>query len=277
MKALLPVSVAAALLAFGTSGASAQSLQPWTGGYVGGHVGHALKDNSDDRFLFDTDLDGSFDDTVRTAAGDDAFSPGTCNGVANGATPADGCQPNSGGADWGLRGGYDWQSGNMVYGVVLEVSTNDVRDAVTAYSTTPAYYTMLRKVDALAGLRGRIGWTFGENDNTLAYLTAGFARARIDNTYETSNAVNTFTTNGNQYANGHQVGAGVERRFTDRLTFGVEYLLTRLDDDGYRVRSAGPAPATNPFILDNPDGTDFRRSDRYFDLGALRLTAAYRF
>ena len=51
----------------------------------------------------------------------------------------------------------------------------------------------------------------------------------------------------------------------------------RLTDDEYRVRAQGPAPATNPFILVNPQGTDFRRSDDDFDLGALRMTASYRF
>ncbi len=56
-----------------------------------------------------------------------------------------------------------------------------------------------------------------------------------------------------------------------------EYLFASLDagDDGI-VRSAGPAPATNPFILVNAAGTDMKRSDR-FDVHSVRLGLSYRF
>ena len=111
----------ALLAAAAAQPALAQSSDDWTGGYIGGFVGQVMDpDDGSDRFLFDTDLDGRFGDTVRTGAGADAFSPGSCNGVARGATPAAGCEGNSGGADWGIRGGYDWQFGNWVVGVVGE-------------------------------------------------------------------------------------------------------------------------------------------------------------
>ena len=265
-------------LALFATPALAQSSGDWSGGYVGGHLGGlADPDDGNDRFLFDTNLDGNYDDTVRTAAAADAFSPGSCNGVANGPTPAAGCKGNSGGADWGLRAGYDWQSGNWVFGVVGEYSMNDARDAVTSFSTTPAFYTMLRKIDGMGALRGRIGYAFGQGGDNLVYATAGAARARVENTYTTSNGVNTFTNNGNHTASGHQMGVGYERKLGDRFSVGLEYLATRLEDEDYRVRAAGPAPATNPFILVDPAGTDFRRSDRDFDLDSVRLTATYRF
>lgn len=278
MKSLLSLSTSLTLLAMATTPAMAQSSDAWTGGYVGAHVGSlADPDDENDRFLFDTNLDGGYDDTVRTAGGADAFSPGSCNGVANGPTPAAGCRGNSGGADWGLRAGYDWQAGNWVYGVVGEYSMNDARDAVTSFSVTPAYYTMLRKIDGMASLRARVGYAFGDEGRNLVYATAGAARARVENTYLTSNGVNTFTNNGNHNASGHQLGLGYERKLGDNFSVGLEYLQTRLEDEDYRVRSAGPAPATNPFILVNPAGTDFRRSDRDFDLDSVRLTATYRF
>lgn len=277
MKSILSLSTGLALLAMSTA-ALAQTEDAWRGGYIGGHVGSVLDpDDGNDRFLFDTDLDGDYDDTVRTAAGADAFSPGSCNGVANGPTPGAGCRGNNGGADYGVRAGYDWQSGAWVFGVVGEYSMNDARDAVTSFSTTPAYYTMLRKVGGVAALRARVGYAFGDGGRNLVYATAGGARARIENTYLTSNGVNTFTNNGDRDASGHQLGIGYERKLGDAFSVGVEYLQTRLTDDEYRVHAAGPAPATNPFILVNPAGTDFRRSDRDFDLDSVRLTATYRF
>ncbi|MET1025136.1 MAG: outer membrane beta-barrel protein [Pseudoxanthomonas sp.] len=267
------------LLALGllaTAPWAAQAQEAWNGAYLGAYAGSVLKpDDGGDRFLFDTNLDGQYGDTVRTAAGADAFSPGSCNGVANGSTPADSCRRNSGGADYGLRGGYDWRANDWVFGLVGEVSRNDVRDAVTSFSTTPASYTMLRKVDGMAALRMRMGHVFGGSN--LVYITGGVARAEIANTYLTTNGVNTFTNNGDTRATGAQWGAGYERMIGERFTVGLEYLQTQLTDNDYRVRSAGPAPATNPFIRVNPDGTDFRRSDRDFDLESVRVTASYRF
>lgn len=269
------LALAAALAA---TPAFAQSTDGWTGGYVGGFAGGVMDpDDSNDRFLFDTNLDGNFNDTVRTAMGADAFSPGSCDGVAQGPTPGAGCMGNNGGADWGVRAGYDWQVGTWVFGVVGEYGMNDARDAVTSFSTTPASYTMLRKVDGMAALRARAGIAFGPDMTNLAYATAGYARASIENSFTTSNGVNTFTDNGDGDASGAQFGVGYERRFNDTWSVGVEYLMTRLSDDEYRVRASGPAPATNPFITTNPAGTDFRRSDDDFDLDSVRVTVSYRF
>lgn len=276
----MSAALVAGLLVAAAPLANAQDAKgSWNGGYVGAYAGIVDKpDNGDsDRFLFDTNLDGNFNDTVRTGAGADAFSPGFCNGVAQTATPAGGCAENSGGADWGLRAGYDWQFDRFVVGVVGEYGLMDARDAVSAFSTTPARYSMLRKIDGIAALRARIGVVVGDDEANLVYATAGGARASIENSFATSNGVNTFTNNGDTDASGHQLGLGYERRFGQAFTVGVEYLRTELDDGDYRVRAAGPAPATNPFILQNPNGTDFRRSDTDIELDSLRITASYRF
>lgn len=277
MRNLAPALLASLTAALAPS-AFAQSSDDWTGAYAGVYAGQAQKpDGTGDRFIFDTNLDGRYNDTVTTAAGADAFSPGSCDGVARGPTPASGCIGNSGGADWGIRGGYDWQLGdNWVVGVVGEYGMNDVRDAVSSFSTTPARYTMLRKIDGLAALRGRLGGAFGEGSNNLVYVTAGYATAKIENSFFTSNGVNTFVTNGDGRADGSQFGIGYERRI-GQIAVGLEVLRTKLNDDEYRVRAQGPAPATNPFIRQNPAGTDMRRNDDNFNFDSVRLTAVWRF
>ena len=271
--------VAITALVLGTA-ATSVSAQDWTGGYIGLHLGQAQDpdDSGSDRFLFDTNLDGNFSDNVNTAAGANAFSPGFCNGAAQTATPAGGCSDNTGGADWGVRGGYDWQTGNWVFGVVGEYAMNDVRDAVSAFSTTPAYYTMYRKVDGIFALRGRAGFAFGDGGDNLIYATAGWVHAKIETGFATSNGANAFSNNGGDNVDGQQYGVGYERRLGDRFTLGLEYMLTDIDDDGYRVQVArGTAPATNPFVIVNPNGTELRRSDTDFSFDSLRLTASYRF
>jgi opacity protein-like surface antigen len=252
------------------------AAQEWTGGYVGIYAGVATEpDDDDDRLLFDTNLDGNFNDTVTTATGANAFSPGSCNGVAQGATPAAGCRDNSGGADYGLRAGYDWQFGQWVVGAVFDVGRNDVRDAVTSFSTTPANYVALRKVDTIGALRARVGYAF--DDVQMLYATAGVARASIDTSFTSSNTVNTFRETNDTDADGTQFGLGYERRVGTNWSLSAEYLMTMLEDDETRIRAQGPAPATNPFIRTNPNGTDFRRSDEDFDFGTFRAALNWRF
>lgn len=280
MKSVFTLSTGIALLGFAASSAMAQTTtSSWAGGYFGAHFGQASKpeDSRSDRFLFDTDLDGEFDNTVFTTTGANAFSPGSCSGVPVGPRPSDLCGHNSHGTDVGMRLGYDWQSGNLVYGLVVDYSMNDAEDAVTSFSTTPAFYSMSREVDDALSIRARIGHAFGANNQNLIYVVGGVVRANIENTYTTSNGVNTFTNSGDSEADGSQWGAGYEFRVRPYMTIGIEYLWTTLKDDEFRVRAAGPAPATNPFILNNAAGTDFRRSDRDLVQDSVRITAAYRF
>lgn len=274
MKIALMAASAIALSAAAVAPTFAQTTD-WSGAYLGGHIGYGKGRGGGETILFDKTLDGVFNDTVTTAAGANAFSPGFCGGAANGSTPAAGCKKDGGGLDYGLRAGYDWQMANgVVLGVVGEVSKTNVDDSVTAFSTTPAFYTMTREVDWMAAIRGRAGFAM---DRWLPYVTGGFVRANVDRGFSTSNTANTFTSRGDSKASGWQLGGGVETMVGTNWSLGVEYLYTRLDDDSYRVRAQGPAPAGNPFLLTNAAGTDFARADDRFDMHSVRATLAYRF
>lgn len=250
--------------------------QEWRGGYVSGHLGMSMipKGAAEDNVVrFDTNLDGTFDDVVRTAAGANAFSPGFCVGAAASAVPTGGCAIDDDGFDFGVRGGYDWQRGGLVVGLVAELAAPDHVDSVSAFSTTPAFYTFTREVEWVTGFRVRAGAGWGR---ALIYGTGGAAWAKIDHRFATSNAVNTFVENDDDMGWGYQLGGGAEFKL-GRLTVGGEYLWTTLmDEDRYTVRAQGPAPATNPFILTNASGTDLQRADRS-DFGAVRFTAGVRF
>ncbi len=272
-------SLAIALLAASAAPAFAQDSDSWTGLYVGAHIGHTLKPSGNGSLDFDTNLDGNFGDTVRGPTGANAFSPGFCGGQARSPLAAAGCKDDTGGADYGVRVGYDWQSGTMVYGIVGEYAMSDVRDAVTGFSTTPASYTFLRKLDGIAALRARVGFTITSDDRTLLYATGGVAAGRVENSFTSSNRLNAFTLSGDDdNAIGYQAGVGFERKLGDNFSLGLEYLYTNLEDKDARVRtSRGNATPTNAFLLVNPNGTDFRRADDDFDFHNVRLTASYRF
>lgn len=276
MKHLMIAAVSMLALGAGASNALAQAGDDWTGAYVGGHIGYGFgRDKGGETILFDKDLNGSFNDTINTSAGANAFSPGFCGGSANTSLPTGGCGKDDDGVDYGIRAGYDWQlASGMVLGVVGELSKPDVLDSVAAFSTTPAFYTMSREVDSLLALRGRAGFAV---DRYLPYVTAGYARGKVDSGFSTSNTANTFVRRGDDSADGYQLGGGVETRIGTNWSVGAEYLYTSLKDDGFRVRAQGPAPATNPFILTNASGADFARSNDKFQIHSLRVTAAYRF
>ena len=251
----------------------------WSGLYVGASIGNSDPRGGDEAsILFDTDLDGNYGDTVRTGAGADAFSPGFCGGIATGRTPSEGCFDDRGGTALGARLGYDWQFGNWVVGALAEYNTYEVRDGVSGYSTTPASYTMIRELDDTIALRARAGMAFGQDNEWLAYATAGAVRASVKNEFRSTNTANAFTLSESGDADGVQFGLGVERKIAGNVSLGLEYLRTRIDDEDTRVLTTrGTAPATNPFLLVNANGTDFRRSDERLDLDTLQLTLNWRF
>jgi outer membrane immunogenic protein len=265
----------AAAIVLVLGGAAAAQAQNWTGFYAGGQVGSGFLPGGDDKFVgFDKNLDGDFTDTVTTAAGANAFSPGFCPGASVSNVPAAGCVRDEDAVDAGLRLGYDWQSGAFVFGATGEIARVTLADSVTAFSTTPASYTFTRELNGLAtlGLRAGVG-----SERFLLYAAGAAARGDLDRSFATSNRVNTFVPTENDGVWGFQAGGGLEYRVTGGLRIGAQYQYTRLEDqERYTVRSQGPAPATNPFILTNAAGTDLRRSDD-FEFQTVRFTASYRF
>lgn len=277
MNIKAPLMLAAASLSLIATPAFAQSDEEhWEGPYIGGSIGLAAQNNDrNENVQFDTNRDGNFDNNVNTVAGANAFSPGFCGGAANGRTPIEGCRGDKDGLEYNVRAGYDVQQGNIVYGFLLEGGKNEARDSVTAYSTTPAFYTFTREIDYSLGARARVGYAAR---GALFYATGGVAYAKIDNSFSTSNAANSFTDNGGTKSWGYSYGGGAEVKVAKNFSLGLEYLYTNYVDDDYRV-SVGPgtAPATNPFLLANAAGTDMRRGDSDFDMHNIRLIAAFRF
>jgi outer membrane immunogenic protein len=265
------------LIASGTAlfAAPVAFAQEFDGPYVGGSIGYGFQSKDDNEtILFDRGFDGTTD-TVTTTANADAFSPGFCGGSATSSANAN-CRDDRNDIQYHVRAGYDAQFGNWVVGAVGEFGRSKVRDSVSAFSTTPASYTMTRTIDWEGSLRVRGGYVFGEK--TLAYGTVGPAYARIGNSFATSNTANAFADNGDSFSWGIVGGGGMERKLSSNLSVGVEYLYTRYNDDDYRVRATqGAANAINPFILFGAPGTEFRRSDPHFDFHAVRATISFRF
>jgi len=262
--------------------AFAQDAPPaeFSGFYVGGSIGTTFPaDNDDETILFDRDLNGSFGDTVTTSTGANAFSTGFCGGSAgtSATPPTGGCEESENEIEFAGRIGFDIQSGSIVFGVVGEVGTTDYRASTTGFTTTPASYTFTREIDYIADARARIGVTV--TPTSLVYATGGLSMAKFESTFTTTNTVNSVNRGGlDDEDTGYVVGAGFEQKVTRNIAFGLEYLYREFEDDS-RVRfgNSGTTPATNPFLLGNPNGTDFARSQAEFDIHSLRAVVNFRF
>jgi outer membrane immunogenic protein len=267
----------ALLLAIAAAPAAAEDFR---GFYFGVHGGSSTQTDDAGEFLrFDTDLDGDFDDPVNTPTNGNIFAPGFCGGGPNTGRPQAGCRNNfdDKAGDTGVRLGYDWQTMDLVYGIVVEHASGGVTDNVTGFTTDLNTYTFNRELGSISSLRGRVGFTFGDG-TTVVYGTAGYAWATVENTFASSNTANTYVASDPETdANGVQLGVGVETFVWKNFTVGLEYIHSSLESDPFTVRAQGPAPADNPFVIDNPLGTDIQRSSRDIDVSSTRLTFNARF
>lgn len=262
--------------------AAAQDADPdfFDGVYVGGHIGlDASTDSTDSGIVFDTDGDGTYGDPVLTTTGANAFSPGFCNGIANGPQASAGCSNDDDDFGYGVRIGFDKRIGDgpIVAGLLVEGAMSEAEEYSTGFSTTPASYTFVRGVDKSVALRGRLGISPGSGRGLL-YVTGGVAYADIDHDFVTTNGANSFTmTDDDKWRLGGQIGGGGELYLTDNISLGLEYLYSRYDDDdAYVLVGAGTAPATNPFLLDSGQ-TGLRPSDPNLSIHSIRTTLNFRF
>ncbi len=253
-----------------------ETEEPFTGGYVSGQIGYELQSNDIGSSIeFDRNNDGVFGDTVLTSTGANAFSPGFCNGKAQRVTN-DFCENDRSRVSYYGRVGFDKQMGNLVVGAFGSFGKPGITDYVSAFSTTPANYVFVRKINWEASAQARAGFAV---KNTLFYLTGGLGYANVDHRFTTSNTANAFALSGDEREFGFIGGGGLEQKIGENISIGVEYSYHQYKDNEFTVRTTqGTAGPTNPFILP-PDtsGTTFRRSDDQFRWHSLRAGVTFRF
>ena len=116
-----------------------------------------------------------------------------------------------------VYGGYNWQDGQLVYGLEGDVgySGNDgIRDGIQS------------KQGVNGSIRGRLGYDLNP---FLVYGTAGLAGQRSRASDDTSSDSKT--------AAGYTVGAGVETMVTNNITARVEYRYSGFQDKNFDLDS----------------------------------------
>jgi opacity protein-like surface antigen len=128
----------------------------------------------------------------------------------------------------GVQGGYNWQSGNAVYGFEADWAWTGFDESRSIYVDD---YYVKADMEWLATLRGRLGVTAG---NGLAYVTGGLALAHVSHCADYDNPCTTDDDDDIAWSGtlpGLAVGAGVEARLNENWSFKSEYLFVQLANE----------------------------------------------
>ncbi|TCV72717.1 outer membrane immunogenic protein [Neorhizobium sp. R1-B] len=118
----------------------------------------------------------------------------------------------------GAYTGYNWQSGQIVYGVEADVGYNGEKN------------TTIEGYEGKAGWNGSVRARVGYDLNPfLIYGTGGVALQ--------DNELSDATSSENKTAVGYTVGAGAEAMVTNNITARVEYRYTDFGSDRYSLDS----------------------------------------
>jgi outer membrane immunogenic protein len=167
----------------------------WSGMYVGAHVGAGW--------------------------GDKCFSE---SAVTDGCHEADG---------WlgGGQIGYNWQSGNVVFGFEFSGSIADISGSHTSLIDPSSVYNS--EISSVFMLTGRVGYAF---DRLLAYVTGGGAWVRDKTEYA---LVGVASDTVKQTRSGWTIGAGLEYAFTPNWSVAAQYNYIDLGEKDVSFPLAG--------------------------------------
>jgi outer membrane immunogenic protein len=135
--------------------------------------------------------------------------------------------------------GYNWQTGNLVFGLEADIDGSGERGTSTTVIPGFGTDTVSNTVHAFGTARARVGFAA---DRWLWYATGGFAWQSVSfNDAFTPAGGGTLTgiSNGNSTRGGYSVGGGIETALWGNWTGRVEYLY--LDTGTWTTTTTGLA------------------------------------
>jgi len=213
-------------------------LFSWTGFYGGVNLGYSWGNSSNTWNVFNPDINGG---TLCPAPG----------GLGSALCLSGNDSSHMNGVLGGVQAGYNWQTGNYLFGLEADIDGTGQRGSQTLNIATPtiifvnpgtmsASYT--EKLPWFGTLRGRLGFV---NDRTLVYATGGLAYGEVDNSGSAvitganaglpgvpacSATLPAFGTcplanwNSSSIQVGWALGAGIEQAFFGNWSLKAEYL-----------------------------------------------------
>ncbi|HSM96988.1 MAG TPA: outer membrane beta-barrel protein [Rhizomicrobium sp.] len=169
--------------------------------------------------------------------------------------------------------GFNWQDGDMVYGLEADLTSGNGTSSVTACTKIDGCFTSAHdsfttlnhlKTDLSGRVRARIGWTSGD---TLFYAAGGYSYAdtKLSLVGLCFNAANptvplVFNFARSKTLSGYNLGVGMEKPLGDGFIIRAEYVFEDFGSTTYK----GQAPEWNDRSI------SVRNS-------ALRVAVAYHF
>jgi len=151
-------------------------------------------------------------------------------GAVGGGAWEDANSPRMQGGFIGGTAGYNWQAGNVVFGVEADGAWADVSASAAGVVIVPGVggipASVSSKTDALGTVRGRIGWAM---NNVLFYGTGGYAW--VDN--KITATLGALSASDSKFHSGWTVGAGVEAFIAPQWSIKGEYLYRSLGSENY--------------------------------------------
>ena len=120
----------------------------------------------------------------------------------------------------GFQAGYNWQAGNLVYGLEADIAFASARSETDLFGGGVVIHRS--SLSALGTFRGRIGFAM---DRTLIYATGGAAYAWLN--HELTDNGFAFTVSRSSPAWGWTAGAGIEHAFGNNWSARIEYLYAQ--------------------------------------------------
>jgi outer membrane immunogenic protein len=122
---------------------------------------------------------------------------------------------NPSGIAGGVHGGYNWQTGQFVFGAEADISATNASDTFAPWKFSNRWFSTVR---------GRVGYAL---NNILFYGTGGFAFG--------DGTANVGALSESKTHFGWSAGLGMEVGLTSNLTARVEYLFVDLADKPYAL------------------------------------------
>jgi opacity protein-like surface antigen len=117
--------------------------------------------------------------------------------------------------------GYNFQSGNLVFGLEGSLAAANFDGKFTSsYLPSGAWSP---NMNWLGSVTGRLGYSFGQ---WLPYVKGGFAAADVGSPLQGAPGMGSFTQG--PTVGGWTAGVGFEYQFSPKLSLGLEYLYTDL-------------------------------------------------
>ena len=123
----------------------------------------------------------------------------------------------------GTMSGYNFQSGNIVYGIDMDSAFGNLEGTTSPANICASCTT---EINWLSTFRGRVGVAM---DNVLPFVTAGVAYGEVE--VNIPAALNPGGGNRDDIFVGYVVGAGIDWAFNDEWTARLDYQYIDLGDE----------------------------------------------